>query len=62
MTLTQLKTMSNKELVNYARGYIKPGREETHRGALLTELANRLDDAYPFTSQPQPDPDQQELS
>ena len=62
MTLTQLKAMSNRELVIYARSFVKPGREETHRGALVTELANRLDDAYPFTSTPQPDPDQQELS
>lgn len=61
MTPTQLKGLNTKQLVDYARRFVKPGHEETHRGALIHELADRLDDAYPFVSTPQPDPDQQEL-
>lgn len=60
MTRTQLKAMSTRELVRFAREFIV-GRSETQRGLLIAEMADRLDDAFPFVSTPQPDPEQQEL-
>lgn len=52
VTRTQLQEMSDQELVDHARGQSR--KIFTNGLPLLTEeLANRLDDRYPFNSEPQ---------
>lgn len=51
MTRTQLQEMSDRDLVEYARS----SKATMYPGLLLLELANRLDDRYPFNPNPEPE-------
>lgn len=50
MTRTQLTEMTDRDLIEHVRRVATP-HETT--GDLLLELANRLDDVYPFNPEPE---------
>lgn len=49
LTATQFQEMSDRDLVSFARST----KATAYPGLLLLELANRLDDRYPFSTAPE---------
>lgn len=62
MTRTQLQQMSDRDLIEHARRWASPGahavisiKTVSDLTTVVTELANRLDDRYPFNANPEPE-------
>lgn len=62
VTRTQLQEMSDRDLVEHARRWAAPGahaviniKTVSDLTTVVAELANRLDDRYPFNPNPEPE-------
>lgn len=55
MTRTQLQEMSDRDLVAYARKTLANPPRSRYTDSICEELANRLDDRYPFNPETQPE-------